>query len=118
MKRTLIAAIVALLASVSHAYTVPAGYFAVMQFRNSFYLLSRAPCADPEYAAQGWRKALYDVPSTIGAVPSCWFHDKKADEINVCWIGSKTGKRGNVCQWYPRREYIDVRSLPAEAEVN
>ena len=34
MKRTLIAAIVALLASVSHAYTVPAGYFAVMQFRN------------------------------------------------------------------------------------
>jgi hypothetical protein len=118
MKRALIAAAVALFTAVAHAYTVPVGYFAVLQFRNSFFMLSQAPCADAEYAARGWRKALHEVPSTVGAIPSCWFHDKKADSINVCWVEPETGKVGDVCEWHPRRAYIDVRALPTEAEVN
>lgn len=118
MKRTLFSAFVALFACTASAYTIPSGYFAVMQFRNGFFMLSQAPCADPKYAADGWRKALYDVPAGVGKIHSCWYYDEKTDAVNVCWIASDTGKLGGVCEWHPRRAYISVSSLPAEAEIS
>ena len=129
-----LAAMLAVMANSSNAFVINTNVWfaysdsaAYMRSGPQFVkLLSRSPCAIPEYAGKGWKMAKIAYPASNGGVNACWKRTENGRQmvsenghpvVRICVISPTTGNSIDMrsCEFEFLQRFLITSSLARRA---